>query len=283
MVRNSVLGQEVCITCPEGATYGWLLSQLLRMGNDDEVEWNGLRTLDGVPLDLGAEIVPAVGVPRLVAVETSAGASAGADTDAGTAAADVAPVQAREAAAAMVTRCIRRAGTRSSMAAVVEAVRKRLAAMCQLLQQGFEVTKFSRGGVASKRVVWIGSDGMMCLSKSRRAKRDKAIRLEDISRVVQGVNNADNFARSAQFSTAIAGAEQCCISIYGGAGDVSFHFRLGDAPSANSTRSTTAARMLCELLQVMVRKLAIGTAAERRARAVEYARTGTLRMTPESS
>lgn len=130
--------------------------------------------------------------------------------------------------------------------------------------------------------MWMGDNGVICLSKSRRAKADKSMRLEDISRVERGAS-ADNFSTSAQFSTAVAGAEQCCISIYGREGDASFHFRLGDVPSSadSKIRSTTAARMLCELFHALMGQLSAGTSAQRRARAANYARTGELNVSSE--
>jgi len=265
-------GRVVRIAAPDGATYGWLLSQLMRVSSDG-ADWVGLRNSDDMLLvDLGEAVdarktfgalfaaVPAA----LVAVETGSASTLAA----------AAPAARERAAAAVVTRCIQRAGARRTMAVVVQQLRKRLSAMCELLRQGFEVTKFSRGGVPSKRVLWMGGDGWLCLSKSRRAKREKTIRLEDISSVVRGVG-ADNFAKSPKFAAELAGMESCCISIRGAAGDASFHFRLGNT-TAGSTRSTTAANMLAELLQALVRQLSVGTAADMRAKAEAYAQTGRL-------
>jgi len=265
-------GRVVRIAAPDGATYGWLLSQLMRVSSDG-ADWVGLRNSDDMLLvDLGEAVdarktfgalfaaVPAA----LLAVETGSASTLAA----------AAPAARERAAAAVVTRCIQRAGARRTMAVVVQQLRKRLSAMCELLRQGFEVTKFSRGGVPSKRVLWMGGDGWLCLSKSRRAKREKTIRLEDISSVVRGVG-ADNFAKSPKFAAELAGMESCCISIRGAAGDASFHFRLGNT-TAGSTRSTTAANMLAELLQALVRQLSVGTAADMRAKAEAYAQTGRL-------
>lgn len=286
-------GRVVRIAAPDGATYGWLLSQLMRVSSDG-ADWVGLRNSDDMLLvDLGEAVdarktfgalfaaVPAA----LVAVETGSGTSGAllapvpaallaVETGSASTLAAAAPAVRERAAAAVVTRCIQRAGARRTMAVVVQQLRKRLSAMCELLRQGFEVTKFSRGGVPSKRVLWMGGDGWLCLSKSRRAKRGKTIRLEDISSVVRGVG-ADNFAKSPKFAAELAGMESCCISIRGAAGDASFHFRLGNT-TAGSTRSTTAANMLAELLQALVRQLSVGTAADMRAKAEAYAQTGRL-------
>ena len=158
------------------------------------------------------------------------------------------------------------------MAAVVEALRARLAAMSRFLQQGLEVTKFSRKGLPSRRVLWMPKDGTLCISRPRRAKRDKAVRLEDISRVVCGAS-APNFIKSPQFSTLVAGAEQCCVSVYGDEDGTSFHFRLGGVTGDGGSTG----QVLVELLQALVRQVAgVGTAAEKRAQSLNYARTGNL-------
>jgi hypothetical protein len=271
-------GRVVRIAAPDGATYGWLLSQLMRVSSDG-ADWVGLRNSEDMLVDLGEAVdarkigpgalfasVPAA----LVAVETGSASTLAA----------AAPAARERAAAAVVTRCIQRAGARHTMAVVVQQLRKRLSAMCELLRQGFEVTKFSRGGAPSKRVLWMAGDGALVLSKSRRAKREKTIRLEDISSVVRGVG-ADNFAKSPKFAAELAGMESCCISISGSASDASFHFRLGNT-TADSTRSTTAAKMLVELLQALVRQLSVGTAADMRAKAEAYAQTGRLTVSVSS-
>ena len=266
-------GRVVRIAAPDGATYGWLLSQLMRVSSDG-ADWVGLRNSEDMLVDLGEAVGPGAlftSVPAaLVAVETGSASTLAA----------AAPAARERAAAAVVTRCIQRAGARHTMAVVVQQLRKRLSAMCELLRQGFEVTKFSRGGAPSKRVLWMAGDGALVLSKSRRAKREKTIRLEDISSVVRGVG-ADNFAKSPKFAAELAGMESCCISISGSASDASFHFRLGNT-TADSTRSTTAAKMLVELLQALVRQLSVGTAADMRAKAEAYAQTGRLTVSVSS-
>ena len=266
-------GRVVRIAAPDGATYGWLLSQLMRVSSDG-ADWVGLRNSEDMLVDLGEAVGPGAlftSVPAaLVAVETGSDSTLAA----------AAPAARERAAAAVVTRCIQRAGARHTMAVVVQQLRKRLSAMCELLRQGFEVTKFSRGGAPSKRVLWMAGDGALVLSKSRRAKREKTIRLEDISSVVRGVG-ADNFAKSPKFAAELAGMESCCISISGSASDASFHFRLGNT-TADSTRSTTAAKMLVELLQALVRQLSVGTAADMRAKAEAYAQTGRLTVSVSS-
>lgn len=118
-ITVAVPGRKMCITCPEGATYGWLLSQLLRVASDEAVTWSGLRTFDGHDCNLGEEISCAAAV---IAVEDAADTAAAKSTAA-----------TEHAAAMCVTRCIRRAGAQQSMAAIVETLRRRLATMRGIL------------------------------------------------------------------------------------------------------------------------------------------------------
>merc|ERR1711988_1918598 len=94
----------------------------------------------------------------------------------------------------------------------------------------------------------------------------------DITRVERGAS-ADSFKKSPQYSTAVAGAEDCCVSVYGGDDGTSLHFRVGGAVGSGGSTG----QILVELLQALVRQVAgIGTAAEKRAQALNYAQTGRL-------
>ena len=215
------------------------------------------------------------------AVTAATAAAAAAVVVAAAAAAATGPcaVSAKESstrehvAAALVARCIRRAGARASMVAVVFDLRKRLAAMWHLLQQGFQVTKFNRHSRPSSRVLFMPKDGTLCLVKTRRAAGKKTIRLEDITAVVLGAKS-ENFTKSPSFASAIAGAERSCLSIYSSA--ASFHFRVGGMSGGGGEGNNTG-QMLAELLQALARQVAgVGTPAEKRAQALNYARTGKL-------
>jgi hypothetical protein len=159
------------------------------------------------------------------------------------------------------------------MVAVVFHLRKRLAALWHLLRQGIQVTKFSRQGRPSSRVLFMPRNGTLCLVKTGKAAGKKAIRLEDITAIELGPKSS-NFTKSPNFASAIAGAERSCLSIYSSA--ASFHFRVGGMSGGGGGGNNTG-QMLAELLLALARQVAgVGTPAEKRAQAFNYGRTGQL-------
>ena len=151
--------------------------------------------------------------------------------------------------------------------------------MWNLLRRGIAGRKLpSSGGASTARVLWLADDGRLHLTRDREGEGNnaKAIGIDDIANVVQGSVSAAENANASRAANLLANAGDCCVSITaaGDTGEASFHMLVG------GNGDTTAARMMTELLQSLVRQLASSgrDALQRRRAAVHYALTGKFRV-----
>ena len=180
-------------------------------------------------------------------------------------------VKNANAAAIKIQRSLRLGAARSSMKKAVEAVLESLAQMSALLARGFEVLKFPRNGKAPEvRVLWLQSDGTLCLDKVRTDSPSKrCVRLEDIDDILIGAEH-EVFQKSAKKAELVDGQEKTLLTITSGGpgagGGSSLHFSLS---------VEAAAAAFSEKLRSVKSRLAIcASADEKREQAVHYAVNG---------
>jgi broad specificity phosphatase PhoE len=171
-------------------------------------------------------------------------------------------------AAIKIQRTLRFLAARSSMKKAVEAVLESLAQMSALLVRGFEVLKFPRNGKAPEaRVLWLQSDGTLCLDKVRSDQPSKRrVRLEDIDDIVIGAEH-EVFQKSAKKAELVDGQENTLVTITSrGDGASSLHFSLS---------AEAAAAAFTEKLRSVKSRLAMcASDGERREQAQHYAMNG---------